>query len=194
MILYYVEMTPVAGYAACTFGGFPMQIPAFLRNLFALFTGSTANQAPTDEVIAPPPAESNFDWRLPEADERKLALVGSPWGETVNTYLWYEIGEINNLTDEEIEVIKTKFFIDISDGGRFGNIELHHSSVIPGIVLRLRGKVRRLPSFELRGRHCSLYQIGHSGGFCEAPTPDSVNFHHVWNKGSEVSTDPVPAT
>lgn len=181
-----------------------MKLPGFVSAFLNLFTrGNGTEPGSSNESAIPvvePKAEQpkpplNFDWRLPEADERKLELIGSPWGETVDTYLWYELGELNHLTKEEIAAIANKFFVNgIEDGERFGNIELHHSSVIPGIVLRLRGKVRRLPSFELRGRHCSLYQIGHSGGFCEAPTPDSINFHNVWNEDKEVVTGPVPAT
>lgn len=122
----------------------------------------------------------NLEWTKPEAEAEKILLSGKNVGDTINDYLWFELGDIDTLREEEVKAIDETFFVD-GRGTSFGNIELHRSEGIPGnpTLLRLRGSLRFLPSLVLRGRYCPLYQIGHYDW--GTGSPGSINFHTHWN-------------
>ncbi len=195
MLLYHVKTDPLwRGTPHRTFSEVLMKLPRFLSSLFGLFTSTTtgSDPVPSNESAAPavePKAEplQNLDWMLPASEPQKLELAGKQVGEVVDDYLWYELGDVRRLTDDEVAAIKAKFFVGGNAG--FGDIELHRSSVLPGdrTVLRLRGRLYFHLSLELRGRYCALYQVGHSGGFLDMPTPGSVSFHKYWNEGVKMA-------
>lgn len=123
----------------------------------------------------------NRDWRSPESNDAKAELIGKAWGEEMDTYLFYEIGDVNRLTDEEQERIVKEFFPGGAAG--FGDVELHRSSELKGhpMLLRLRGLLTLHPSLTLRGRVCPLYQIGYSDMLGSAASGDMINFHERWD-------------
>lgn len=203
MLFYYVkiELTPCGRERHdAHFARFTMKLPGFVSAFLRLFTG-TNNGMPSvspDKLVTPvaePKVEPppNLDWMLPDSEPKKLELAGKQVGEVVNDYLWYDLGDVRSLERDEVDAIKTKFFVGGQAG--FGDIELHRSSVLPGnrTVLRLRGRLYFHLSLELRGHYCALYQVGHSGGFLPMPTEGSVNFHKYWNEGVLMTNTPVSA-
>ena len=114
------------------------------------------------------------NWREEASEEAKRETLGAVrWSQEVDTYLWYEIGDVSRLTKDEIGDIVAENFV--SKVG-FGDVELHRSAQLPGgpTLLRLRGTLRLRPSLTLRGRYCPLYQVGHGSD------ADCVNFHDLW--------------
>jgi len=130
------------------------------------------------EIATPAkPTSVVYDWMLPASEPRKREILGKEWGTQVTGYLWYELGDTNNLREHEIDAIAKAFFVDGEPG--FGDIELHQARGIPGrpLVLRIRGygkKVRLLPAFTLRGRYCALYMVG------RGDDKDRVNFYEAF--------------
>lgn len=172
------------------------QFIGFFTKLFASRASSPTLVPTTVERVAAPaviervivvataePSGPNLDWMLPLSEEVKLAKIGRAWGEILDDYLWYELGDVSSLSDAEEREIVAAFFLD--GKASFGDVELHESSCIPGrtTVLRLRGKVRLLPSIELRGRYCPLYQVGHYD--FSGSSKGAINFHTSWNRESE---------
>jgi hypothetical protein len=139
-----------------------------------------ATVVPSEEATGHATATADLSWMRPDADIAKLNLVGRQAGEELrHEYLWYVLGDIDTLTEDELLQITTLFFID--GIARFGDIELHASDILPNemTILRIRGHVRLLPSFELRGHRCALYAVGHGSD------RHYVNFHEVWNRPLE---------
>jgi hypothetical protein len=134
-------------------------------------------------VATAEPSGPNLNWMLPVSEDVKLSKIGRSWGELLDDYLWYELGDVESLTEAEEQEIVAMFFPSGKAG--FGDVELHESSCIPGrtTVLRLRGKVKLLPSIELRGRYCPLYQVGHYD--FSGSSKGAINFHTSWNRESE---------
>ncbi len=168
-----------------------MGIPRTFSRFLAFFIGGGSSADSAEPKAEPPP---NLDWMRPDSEPKKLELMGKRVGEVVDDYLWYDLGEVSALTDDEVDAIKSRFFVSGKAG--FGDIELHSSRVLPGnrTVLRLRGKLHFYLSLELRGRYCPLYQVGHSGGFFDRPSEGAVNFHMRWNKGMQTATSSTGAS
>ncbi len=120
-------------------------------------------------------SNANMEWTLPSSESAKRRLSGMEWGTVTDTYLWYLLDGVDSLVEGEQRRIVESFF----EGGHagFGDVEIHRSSIIPGqpFILRLRGRLRLLPSLQLRGAYRPLYQIGHSDD------SDRLNFHNRWN-------------
>ncbi|MBI2485167.1 hypothetical protein HYW18_03410 [Candidatus Uhrbacteria bacterium] len=132
------------------------------------------------------------DWRSPTSDLAKLALIKREWGAQIdNTYLWYEIGPITRLTNEEVATIVKQCFVHHTVG--FGDVEIHPSMLIQGaMLLRLRGTLFLQPALTIRNRYCPLYQVGHGGGFVTTADDDCVNFHRVWElDAKETEVGPI---
>lgn len=180
------------------------QFIAFFTKLFTNRVSSPALVPTTVEQVAAPtavepvvipatiePSGPNLDWMLPVSEEVKRVEIGRAWGEVLDDYLWYELGDVSSLTDAEEQEIVATFFLD--GKARFGDVELHGSSCIPGraTILRLRGKVRLLPSIELRGRYCPLYQVGHFDPWSDRSSKGAVNFHRLWNGEDEKPSAPL---
>ena len=146
-------------------------------------------KSPVSVSQVPVPVPPDFSWRLPEADDRKVEMIGKPWGEPPSDYVWYDLGEINSLTEDEVAAIKGLFFVGYVNSG---NVELEASKAFPGAILRLRGADHFLPSFELRGRRCALYQVGCSVEFRYALDEGFINFHYCWNDGADKATAAIP--
>lgn len=113
-----------------------------------------------------------IDWRSPESEDQKQKMIGKSWGDYFSTCLWYEIGEINDLNEEEVETIVKHLFGDEVIG--FAEIKLYESDILPGkMLLRFRGRLHLRPSLSIRGRYCPLYKVGPGGGH-------DINFHERW--------------
>ncbi len=154
----------------------------FVPRILDLFGGLKRTNTSPHQVEQMLPVEPpNLEWMLPETEHKKLAVVGMKHGEVINNYLWYELGDIDHLKDEEYFDIIRAFFVNKKVA--FGDIELRRVRGIPGnpVVLRLRGKLRLLTGVKLRGRYCALYQVGYREwlGF---PMHGCVNFHVMWNE------------
>ena len=127
---------------------------------------------------------ARFDWRNPASDGEKLKLIVAKcdkgWGDELDTYLWYEVGDVDGLTQGETEDIVRQFFASNQAG--FGEVEFHRSSEIPGnpMLLRLRGILTIHPSLWLRDRSCPLYQVGHGGMPGIKPDEHCINFRDEW--------------
>ncbi len=117
-------------------------------------------------------------WKLPASEDTKSLLIKSIWGrgwkDVLNGgwLLWYEIGDITSLTDEECASITQELFVGQRGSG---SIELHRSRKLDGapMILCLRGNLRLHPALIIRGRYCPLYTVADPAGSC-------INFYSVW--------------
>lgn len=123
------------------------------------------------------------DWTSSASEEAKRELIGKDWGDEVDTYLWYEIGDVSRLTKEEFKAIVAECFL--AECG-IGDLELHASQNLRGspTLLRLRGKLWLRPALTIRGRYCPLYQVGHGGSGLFDPSSDNVNFYEQWKEAA----------
>ncbi len=106
---------------------------------------------------------TTHDWRKRTSEGEKQRLIGRAWGSVVGTYLWYEIGERDQIVRERPNIIANCFTDHVVVPG---DIECHRSKYLAGNpwLLRLRGGNLILhPSLIWGGarRYCPLYQIGH---------------------------------
>lgn len=128
-------------------------------------------------------ASGALGWMLPDAESKKMELLGAPWETIIKWYLWYELGEIRELNPQEWDTVIEQCFV--SGGKGFGDVEFHTSRTIPGnpSLLRIRGpEIRLLPALVIRGRYCPLYQRGCGDILGRNPAPDLINFHIEWEK------------
>jgi hypothetical protein len=148
-------------------------LPALEPEASTALVAVETNEGATEPATTP----VDLGWMHPDADVAKLNRVGRQAGEELHhEYLWYALGDIDTLTEDELRQITTLFFID--GNPRFGDIELHASEILPvgWTILRIRGHVRLMTDFKLRGRRCALYAVGH------AADNHHVNFHKEWNR------------
>lgn len=126
-----------------------------------------------------------IDWWLPKSEDAKQKLIGKEWWGPVDTYLWYYIGDIQSLTDEETKAIIAQHFVNGTAG--FGDVEIHPSANIRGrYLLRLRGKLVLSPMVILKKNiYCPLYQIGHGGNQATKKSPDCINFYRAFGLGED---------
>lgn len=180
----------------------------FFSNLRRLISGGSAETVAVTPEASPAPAPlpadpepttapeppPNFDWMLPASEAKKLELVGKRDGDVIDGYLFFELGPIDSLTEDEMGAIIGKCFPAGAVVG-LGDIELHRIAGPAGKTVSLRLRNRQLllrASLEIRGRYCPLYQFGHVDPLFGA-SKDAVNFHAYWNTGKRVHPSPFEA-
>jgi hypothetical protein len=114
-------------------------------------------------------------WDSPTSEDAKRQMLNLVWGTVLDTYVWYLLGDITELTADERAAIVTDM---LSGADGFGDLELHQSGALIGrpTLLRLRGRVTLQPSLTIRGRYCPLYQVGIVDG------DPFVNFYLEWRE------------
>lgn len=180
----------------------------FLSNLRRLISGSSAETVAAAPEASPAPAPlpadpeptkapeppPNFDWMLPASEAKKFELVGKQDGDVIDSYLFFELGPIDSLTDEEIGAIIGRCFASGAQMG-FGDIELHRMAGPAGKTVSLRLRNRQLllrASLQIRGRYCPLFQVGHVDPLFGV-SKGAINFHSYWNTGKPVHPSPFEA-
>ncbi len=109
-----------------------------------------------------------IDWMSPDSENAKREIIrksiGWDWDERISTSLWYEIGNIEMLGEDEKKLILTEFFGPTPTA--FSEISLWQVEALGGNklrLLRISGRLYLKPCLTLRGRYCPLYQLGHQG-------------------------------
>ncbi len=102
-----------------------------------------------------------MDFRSPETSATKLAAIRQAWGDTVPDCLYYDSGDIRQLSGRDVERLTEIFFGDNRPG--FGEIEVKFCFELKAWCVRIRNASRFVTSFELCGRTCYLYQAGYCG-------------------------------